>query len=77
MDFSLSEEQTLLQDSVVRYVTNDYDFRERQAAVATERGFSDAHWQQFAELGWLGVPLPEDCGGFGGRIEDTAVICEA
>ena len=77
MDFSLSEEQQLLKDSVTRYLENDYDFRDRQATVQTERGFSDQHWSQFAELGWLSVPLPESCGGFGGRIEDTAVLCEA
>ena len=77
MDFSLSEEQQLLKDSVTRYLENDYDFRDRQATVQTERGFSDQHWSQFAELGWLSVPLPESCGGFGGQIEDTAVLCEA
>jgi alkylation response protein AidB-like acyl-CoA dehydrogenase len=76
MDFSLSEEQTILKDSVSKYVDNDYGFDQRQKLCATEEGFSREHWAAFAELGWLTVPFAEDVGGFGGQIEDTAVLME-
>ena len=66
MDFSLTAEQTLLQDSVSRFIQNDYDFAARQKLVHGGDGFSRAHWQTFAELGWLGVTFPESDGGFGG-----------
>ena len=70
MDFSFTEEQTLLEDSVARYIQNDYDFEARQQLLKTEDGFSRENWSTFAELGWLGVPFSEADGGFdGGAIE--------
>lgn len=76
MDFSLSEEQTLLKDSIGKYVANDYDFRDRQTTAQTELGYSSAHWAQLADLGWLSIPFSDDIGGYGGQIEDTAILCE-
>jgi alkylation response protein AidB-like acyl-CoA dehydrogenase len=66
MDFSFSEEQTLLADSVEKFIQNDYPFEARQKLVRSELGFSEDNWRTFAELGWLGVPFAEDDGGFGG-----------
>jgi alkylation response protein AidB-like acyl-CoA dehydrogenase len=76
MDFSLTEEQSLLKGSVSKYLANDYDFRERRSIAASELGFSAKHWSRFAELGWLSVPFDEAIGGFGGAVEDTAVVLE-
>ena len=76
MDFSLNEEQLILKDSVAKYLANNYDFTERQAIRDEVDGFSRKHWQQFAELGWLTIPFSETHGGFGGKIEDTAVLME-
>ena len=53
MDFSFNEEQTLLEDSVARFVQNDYGFEDRQKVVKSEDGFSTEKWQIFAELGWV------------------------
>jgi hypothetical protein len=39
MDFSLSEEQTLLKDSLERFIQNDYDFDTRRKVMAGEEGF--------------------------------------
>ena len=76
MDFSFSEEQTLLKDSVEKFVQNDYTFDARQKVVRTEQGFSSAHWATFAELGWLSVPFPEHVGGFGGKAVDMMLLLE-
>lgn len=76
MDFSFSDEQKLLQDSVARFVQNDYPFDARQKTIRQEPGFSTAHWQQFAELGWLGVPFAEADGGFGGGAVETMILME-
>ncbi len=76
MDFSLSEEQTLLQDSVSRFVQNDYPFEARQKTVRQDPGFSAGHWRKFAELGWLGVPFPESDGGFGGGAVESMLMAE-
>ena len=76
MDFSFSEEQTLLKDSVERFIQNDYAFEARQKVVKTDTGFSPAHWKTYAELGWLGVPFAEADGGFGGGPIETMLIME-
>ncbi|MEC7413772.1 MAG: acyl-CoA dehydrogenase family protein [Pseudomonadota bacterium] len=76
MDFSFTEEQTLLQESVSRFMQNDYGFEARQKNANTEQGFSAENWQTFAELGWLGVPFSEADGGFGGGAIETALMSE-
>ena len=76
MEFSLSEEQTLLRDSLDKYFLDNYDFRSRQNIVATGEGYSRSHWASYADLGWLSVPFDESLGGYGGQIEDTAILCE-
>jgi pimeloyl-CoA dehydrogenase small subunit len=76
MDFSFSDEQTLLQDSVSRFIQNDYGFEARQKIVKQEPGFSTDHWRTFAELGWLGVPFAEDDGGFGGGAVESMIMLE-
>ena len=77
MDFSFSSEQTLLQDSVERFIQNDYGFDQRQKLTGSELGFSKEHWSHFAELGWLGLPFAEEDGGFGGSAIDTMIVMEA
>jgi alkylation response protein AidB-like acyl-CoA dehydrogenase len=76
MDFSFSDEQTLLADSVEKFVQNDYSFEARRSITETDAGFSADNWRTFAELGWLGVPFPEEDGGFGGRAVDTMILME-
>ena len=77
MNFDLSEEQQLLKDSVERFVSDNYDLDTRQTLSKNDAGFSDTYWQTMAELGWLGVTVPEAHGGFGGNQADTMVLMEA
>ena len=77
MNFDLSEEQQLLKDSVERFVNDNYDLDTRQSLSKNAAGFSDTYWQTMAELGWLGVTVPEAQGGFGGNQADTMVLMEA
>lgn len=76
MDFSLSEEQQMLQDSIAKFVQNDYDFDSRMKLVKGELGFSADHWKLFADLGWLMVPFTEADGGLGGSAADLMVVME-
>ena len=76
MNFSLDEEQTLLRESVCRFVAQQYGFEERRAVVA-QGGFSRKHWMSFAQMGWLGAGLPDSVGGYGGTAIETALIAEA
>jgi alkylation response protein AidB-like acyl-CoA dehydrogenase len=76
MDFSFTEEQTLLRNSVQKFVAGAYDFDTRRGIIASESGWNAAHWAQFAELGLLGAAIPEDFGGLGGTAIDTMVVME-
>jgi alkylation response protein AidB-like acyl-CoA dehydrogenase len=76
MDLSLSEEQRLLAESVARFLEREYTFEKRRAIAASEEGFSPAVWARFAELGWLGIGIPEALGGLGGGAVETAIVME-
>ena len=76
MDFSFSEEQNLLQDSVQRFIQNDYAFDTRQKILKSDEGFSRDNWASFAELGWLALPFAEENGGFGGTAVETMILME-
>ncbi|AQV98669.1 acyl-CoA dehydrogenase [Cupriavidus necator] len=74
MNFNLTDEQRLLQDSVRRFAEKDYDFAARSARVKSGEPCSRRHWATFAENGWLAAALPESAGGLGGTIIDTVLI---
>ncbi|MEP1469461.1 MAG: acyl-CoA dehydrogenase family protein [Halieaceae bacterium] len=77
MDFSLSEEQVLLRDSVARLVGDTSEVERHRQLSRSELGFDAKVWQQYAELGWLCVPFTEAQGGIDGTAVDVMVICEA
>lgn len=72
MNFKLNSEQQLLQDSVRRFIDKTYAF-EARTALLKDRHFTK-QWDTLATNGWLAAALPEDCGGLGGSILDTALI---
>ena len=74
MDFSFNEIQAMLDDSVEKFIANDYDFETRQKYAASDKGYSTEVWQTFAELGWTSVPFSEEDGGFGGGPADLMVL---
>ena len=49
MDFSLSEEQQLLKDSITQFVDKDYQFDIRQKNVSSDLGYSSEFWKTFAD----------------------------
>ncbi len=77
MDFDLSEEQRLLQESVGKLIADEYDFEKRKAYAKEPAGYSEARWAQYAELGLLGLPFPESLGGSGGTPVETMIVMEA
>ncbi len=77
MNFSFTEEQSLLRDSLASYLADHYDFDTRRAALKSEAGWRPEVWRAFADdLGILGAALPEDLGGLGGGATETMVIME-
>ncbi|WP_068158727.1 acyl-CoA dehydrogenase family protein [Rhodococcus phenolicus] len=77
MNFELDTEQDLLRKTTRDLLSGVYDAETRNAATATDRGWNPEVWRQFAELGLLGLPFPEEHGGMGaGPVETMAVMTE-
>ncbi|QRY80595.1 acyl-CoA dehydrogenase family protein [Pseudomonas sp. PDNC002] len=76
MDFKLSEEQQMLQDTAARLVRDAYPFDKREGFSQSELGYSVEFWRQLGELGLTSVSLPESHGGFGGGVESMLVLTE-
>ena len=76
MDFKLTEEQQMLQETAERLVRDVYDFDSRNKFSESEAGFSTAFWQQMGELGLTAIPFAEELGGFGGSGIETMLIME-
>ena len=77
MDFTFNEEQSLIQDQVDQFIQKEYDWETRQSLSNSDLGFGQDNWQKFAELGWLGISVSEDSGGFGGSAIESMLIMEA
>ena len=77
MDFTLSEEQRLLCDSLGRLLADRYDFAARRAILASPAGWSEPVWTAFAELGLLGLNVAEAQGGFGGGPVELMLVMQA
>lgn len=75
MEFSLSEEQKILRDNIVRFA------RDVLNAGAAERdreqAFSRELWRKCGEIGIQGLPVPEDYGGSGVDPLTCAIALEA
>ncbi|HVI33448.1 acyl-CoA dehydrogenase family protein [Phenylobacterium sp.] len=77
MDFSFTEEQSMLRDTVASYLADNYTFEQRRAVIGKEPGWSPAVWKAFAEeLGILGAPFSEELGGLGGGPIENMVVME-
>lgn len=77
VDFSLSEEQQLLKDSLDRFVREHYSLDQRRKLVASDNGYSKENWAQFAELGWLAIPIDPEYDGIGGGPLEIMLVMEA
>jgi pimeloyl-CoA dehydrogenase small subunit len=77
MDFSLTDEQRLLKESVERLLADRYGFEDRKRFMTEPAGWSRALWRSYAEIGLLGLPFDEAHGGFGGGPVETMIVMEA
>ncbi|MGZ5278182.1 MAG: acyl-CoA dehydrogenase family protein [Caldimonas sp.] len=75
MDFDFSDDQEMLRDTVRKWVEKDYDF-ERRRGIVKAGGFSREAWQGLAQLGLLGLAVPEAQGGMGFGAVDAMVVME-
>ncbi len=77
MNFSLTEEQQMLADSVARFLDKNYSHELRRDMIANRQAMSEEVWRGFASLGLLGVPFPDEYGGFAGGGIETMLVMQA
>src|SRR5262245_66548097 len=65
MDFSFSPDQQLLKNSARAFLDEHCKPELVRALFSDPRGESEALWKEIAQLGWLGLALPEEVGGSG------------
>ncbi len=76
MNFNLTEERQMLQDTLRRYLRDKYTTKVRNSILDSDAGMSPDIWAELAELGVLGALFTEEQGGFGGAGFDIAVVFE-
>lgn len=76
MDFGFSEEQEMLRAQVRRFLEDQCPLPEVRAIAGKDEGYCRQLWGQMAELGWLGLTLPEEYGGVGLSWLDLVVVLE-
>lgn len=76
MDFALSAEQELLKKEARHFLETECPKSMVKKLEASELGYSPEMWKKMADLGWLGLILPEAYGGVGGSLLDLAVMLE-
>ncbi len=78
MDFSFTDEQQLLRDTVGKFLADRYDLESSRTAAKTGAGWQPDIWRAFADdLGILGATMPESVGGLGGGATELMIITEA
>src|SRR5437764_5478480 len=76
MDFSFSSDQQLLKNSARAFLDEHCKPATVRLLWNDARGTSDAMWKEMAQLGWLGLALPEAHGGSDLGMVETALLLE-
>ena len=76
MDFGLSEEQRLLQDTIRRYLEAECPTRRVRSIMESATGHDPALWRGLAEMGVAGLLVPAEHGGAGMELLDAALAAE-
>ena len=76
MNFDLTEDRQMLQDSLRRYLKDKYPVEHRNKVAYAEPFHDDEKWAEMAELGALFALAGEDAGGMGGTGFDISVVFE-
>jgi len=76
MEFSLSEEQEMLKTMARDFLENECPKTHVRQMMEDEVGFSRELWKKMADVGWLGLVFPEECGGSGMNFRDLTILCE-
>ena len=76
MNFSFTEDQILLRNSVRSALESSCRPADVRALMDDPRGYAEPLWGEMAKLGWLGLPFPEQYGGAGLGLVELAIVLE-
>lgn len=76
MEFTHTEERSMLADTLRRLIADKYPIETRHQSAESELGYSGEFWSECAELGLIGALFTEEAGGFGGAGFDISVVFE-
>jgi isovaleryl-CoA dehydrogenase len=78
MDFSLTDEQEDFVDAIRRFCDHECGTRDQRERLTESyrKHHNDTIYKQMAELGWLGLTIPEEYGGSGGSMLDACIFME-
>ena len=76
MDLGLSEIQKMLQESSRAFLEENCPMDFIRAMESDEIGITDEIWNNIAEMGWLGLMIPEEYGGSGFNFDDMSILLE-
>lgn len=74
MNLDFSDDQKMLQDAARSFLADKLPKAKIRQIEESADGFDKDVWQGMAELGWLGMVLPERYGGFEGSLTDLAIL---
>jgi len=74
--FSLDQEQTILKDTVEKFVRERYGANQRRQYRSAPYGYSTDNWRDLADLGLLGLPFSAADGGLNAGPRELAAVME-
>ncbi len=74
MDFNYSEEQSMLDESLRRFMDNADGFERRRRASRSASGRDPQVWRALADMGVLGLHIGHEYGGFGEGATSLLVV---
>jgi alkylation response protein AidB-like acyl-CoA dehydrogenase len=76
MDLALSEQQERLKATAREFLEKECPTSYVRAMETDEKGYSPQVWKKIADLGWFGLPFPEEYRGSDGSFLDLTVLLE-
>jgi len=76
MNFGFTEEQDLLRAELRKFPDQNASLERVRELVETPSGTDPDLWKRMAELGWVGLNMPEEYGGVGLDLETLLVVLE-
>lgn len=76
MDLRFTETQEILKKMARDFLTTECPKTLVRKLEQSEEGYSPELWKKMAELGWMGLIIPEEYGGMGYTFQDLVVLLE-